>query len=67
MQNWTDIKEIIKLGELLLKTTSKRYFYTIWFNLKNMFIYKDLNDVIYSCERNETIVITHYEAWYTAI
>jgi hypothetical protein len=36
------IKEIIKLGELLLKTTTKRYFYTIWFNLKNMFIYKDL-------------------------
>jgi uncharacterized protein (TIGR02284 family) len=60
------IKEIIKLGGTPVEDrTSKRYFYTIWFNLKNMFIYKDLNDVISSCERNETIVIrSYYEAIY---
>ncbi|MEZ7498575.1 DUF2383 domain-containing protein [Flavobacterium sp. Arc3] len=59
-------KEIIKLGGNPVENqTNKRYFYSIWFNLKNIFVYKDLDDVIYSSERNETIVIqSYYEAIY---
>jgi uncharacterized protein (TIGR02284 family) len=59
-------KEIIKLGGIPVEDRSnKGSLNNFWFNLKNIFIYKDLNDVIYSCERNETIVMqSYYEAIY---
>lgn len=63
----TELKtEIVKLGGTPVEDqTNKGYFSAMWFNLKNIFIYKDLNDVIYSCERNERIVIqSYYEAIY---
>jgi len=59
-------KEIIKLGGTPVEDrTHNRSIHNFWFNLKNIFIHKDLNDVLYSCERNETIVMqSYYEAIY---
>jgi len=59
-------KEILKLGGTSVEDrTHTGSIHNFWFNLKNIFIHKDLNDVIYSCERNEAIVIqSYYEAIY---
>ena len=60
-------QEIIKLGGTPAQDrTEQGYFHSIWYNLLNMLISKDLDDVIYSCERNESIVIqSYYEAIYS--
>ncbi|NGY38822.1 PA2169 family four-helix-bundle protein [Flavobacterium sp. XN-5] len=59
-------QEIIKLGGTPAKDRSNQgYFHSIWYYFLHKLIEKDLHDVIYSCVRNETIVIqSYYEGIY---
>lgn len=58
--------EIIKLGGTPVEEKNiDSLFNTFCSKLTKLLIYKDLNDIIYSCERNENIIIrTYYEAIY---
>lgn len=60
-------KEIIKLGGTPIEEKSiQDMFYNLWLKISKLLIYKDLNDIIYACERNENIIIqAYYEAIYT--
>lgn len=58
--------EIIKLGGTPVQGENiDGLFYNLWLWVTKILISKDLNGVIYSCERNENIIIrTYYEAIY---
>jgi uncharacterized protein (TIGR02284 family) len=60
------IIEIIKLGGTPVEEeNSKGFLYKLWLKTTKILISKDSNDIIYSCERNENIIIkTYYEAIY---
>lgn len=59
-------KEIVKLGGTPVEEKNTAGFiYSFWNKIKKNLISKDSNDIISSCERNETIIIkTYYEAIY---
>ena len=59
-------KEIVKLGGTPIEEiNTEGFFYNFWKKITKNLISKDSNDIIYSCERNENIIIqTYYEAIY---
>lgn len=59
-------KEIIKLGGTPVEEkNAKNFFYDLWQKTTKILVSKDSNDIIYTCERNENIIIkTYYEAIY---
>jgi hypothetical protein len=55
------------LGGTPVEDNNKEYLCAIWFNLKKLFVYKGLNNVINYCEINDTIIIQPcYEAIYNS-
>jgi uncharacterized protein (TIGR02284 family) len=59
-------KEIIKLGGTPVEVkNTEGLFHEYWLKITRVFISKDSEDIIYSCNRNDNIIIqTYYEAIY---
>ncbi|WP_367753626.1 PA2169 family four-helix-bundle protein [Flavobacterium sp. WC2421] len=60
-------KEIIKLGGTPIEEKSKNtLLHHFWLKFTKFVFNTDLNNIIYSCERNESIIIqSYYEAIYS--
>jgi uncharacterized protein (TIGR02284 family) len=58
--------EIIKLGGTPVEVkNTEGLFHEYWLKIAKVFISKDSEDIIYSCNRNDNIIIqTYYEAIY---
>tara|TARA_R110002126_G_scaffold29853_1_gene98175 strand:+ start:1736 stop:2194 length:459 start_codon:yes stop_codon:yes gene_type:complete len=61
------IKEIIKLGDTPIEEKSKNsLLHRFWLKFTKFVFNTDLSNIIYSCERNESIIIqSYYEAIYS--
>lgn len=60
-------KEIIKLGGTPIEEKKEtKIVRNFWLKLLKLFVYNDLSHIIYSCERNDSIIIqSYYEAIYS--